>query len=310
MATSAAPGFFHEWRIDDPEKRRQDKVPFVDGALHSNLPVEYALEEKERIWPKHQGYSKPLDLLVSVGSGRQPGEIHIPRWMNFANAGEAAKAYMKKVFNTDSVWDAFTRSRNFDAGHHFRLTVDLEKRVSLDNWQEMEGLRQVVNEEYEKSKAIKAPGGLWQKIETVAYHLTAGMLFFEPESIDSRMLRSGRRQEIITGHIWCRLDTPSPAIRSLINRIEGLYHQEGSRQPTLFQLDSDWKQTLRSKEQSGQPFKVPCNLGSAEDPNVPQSVVVSLLPPQEVGPPTQVAISGFPVTFDQMKAGLKQRGVQ
>jgi patatin-like phospholipase/acyl hydrolase len=40
MATSAAPGFFHEWCIDDPEKRRQDDVPFVDGTLYSNLPVQ------------------------------------------------------------------------------------------------------------------------------------------------------------------------------------------------------------------------------------------------------------------------------
>lgn len=174
----------------------------------------------------------------------------------------------------------------------------------------MEELHQVVNEEYRKSKVTKAPGGLWQKVETVAYHVTAGMLFFEPETINSRMSHSGRRQENITGHIWCRLDTPSPANGSLIHRIEGFYHQEGSRQPTPLQLDSSWKQMMLVKERSGQPFKVPCNLGSAEDPGVPQSVVVSLRPPQEVGEPTQVAISGFPVTFDQMKAGLKQRGVQ
>jgi hypothetical protein len=310
MATSAAPGFFHEWRIDDPEKRRQDNVPFVDGALHSNLPVEYALEERERIWPKYQGYSKPLDLLVSVGSGRQPGQLHIPKWMNFANSGEAAMAYMKKVFNTDSVWESFTKSRNFSPHHHFRLTIDLEKRVGLDDWSKMKELCQAVDDAYKTSKLTRAQGGLWHEVETVAYRLTACMLFFEPESIDSQVSGAGRRYEIINGHIWCRLDTPSPAIRSLINRIEGFYHREGSRRATHLQLQNGWKQILLNRERSALPFAVPCNLGSTEDPSVLQYVIVSLRPPAEAGEPTQVEISGFPVTFDQMKAGLKQRGVQ
>jgi hypothetical protein len=41
--------------------------------------------------------------VVSVGSGRQSGEFHIPKWMSFANAGEAAKVYMKNVFDTDAI---------------------------------------------------------------------------------------------------------------------------------------------------------------------------------------------------------------
>jgi hypothetical protein len=144
--------------MDDPEKRRQDKVPFVDGALHSNLPVEYALEEKERIWPNYQGYSKSLDLLVSVGSGRQPVEFHIPKWMNFANAGEPAKVYMKTVFNTDAVWEAFIKSRNFSPGRHFRLTIDLEHRVSLDHWKKLEEVHQAVDRAYEQSKVMAVCG--------------------------------------------------------------------------------------------------------------------------------------------------------
>src|SRR5690242_5061474 len=99
MATSAAPGYFHEWRIDDPENRRKDQVPFVDGALHSNLPAECALDERDRIWPAHQGYKKPLDILVSVGTGKQPKNFTIPGWMNFVGVGDVAAEYHNNIIN-------------------------------------------------------------------------------------------------------------------------------------------------------------------------------------------------------------------
>lgn len=311
MATSAAPGFFHEWRIDDPENRKRYQVPFVDGALHSNLPVKTALEEKERIWPKQQSYTKPLDLLLSVGTGSQPPEeFKIPNWMNVANVGEAAMVYMKQIVNTDNVWDSFIKTTNtVDPGHYFRLTIGLKEKVPLDNWEQMESLCRLVDSTYEESRKSLVPGSLFYTIDKIAYHLVASMLFYEPEGI-LRLPAAGRRVEVISGNIWCRLGSSDTAMRKLLNRIEGFYLQEHSRQPTPLQLNHDWKNVLLKRIIRSEPFSVPCKIGSTEDSSIMQTLAVKLHPPAESGMPVFVPISGFPTTFNQLRAGLKQRGIQ
>jgi hypothetical protein len=65
----------------------------------------------------------------------------------------------------------------------------------------MEEVHQAGDRAYEQSKVAKVPGGLWQEFETVAYHLTVQMLFYVPETINSQILHSGYRHEIITGYI-------------------------------------------------------------------------------------------------------------
>lgn len=47
MATSAAPGYFNPWRIDDPALPRVQQKQFADGALRANMPLDNALQEKE-----------------------------------------------------------------------------------------------------------------------------------------------------------------------------------------------------------------------------------------------------------------------
>ncbi|OAP64551.1 hypothetical protein AYL99_00523 [Fonsecaea erecta] len=311
MATSAAPGFFREWRIDDPENRRQGQVPFRDGALHSNLPVQCALEERDRIWPAHKGYKKPLDILVSLGTGKQLKDVKVPGWMEFAGVADIAAAYYKNVVNTDTVWEAFAKSqsKNFSPHHHFRLTVNLEEPVGLDDWDKMQDLVEKVDKVYAASEKSKDPAGLWNQVETVAYKLTASLLFFEPERCESLHVR-GRGREEISGHILCRLQTPSAAIRNLIYRIEGFYHQTAQRHETAIPLRRDWRDALLLAERTNQPFSIPCRLDDTEGDTVPQSLLVKLKPPSEAGQAVSWPISGFPVTHKELKAGMLQRGIQ
>lgn len=311
MATSAAPPYFHEWRIDDPENRRLGQVPFADGALHSNLPVECALEEQDRIWPEHQGYKKPLDIMVSVGTGKQPGNFKLPRWMDFAGTGELASAYVKNVFDTDRVWDTFSKSRLYSRSRHFRLTVELEKNVDLDEWDKMPHLYERVNQVYLESKRTKEPLGLWNQIENVAYQLTASLLFFEPRECEMQPSGPDRRRETVTGHIWCRLQTDNPAVRTLIDRIDGFYHREERHSnATRMQLEWNWKQKLMHQQRNGEPLELRCGLDGGTDANALQYVFVSLKPPREAGESRLVPISGFPISYNKIRAGMKQRGVQ
>ncbi|EXJ60918.1 hypothetical protein A1O7_05071 [Cladophialophora yegresii CBS 114405] len=313
MATSAAPGYFHEWRIDDVENRKQHRVPFRDGALHSNLPVQCALEEQDRIWPAHKDYKKPLDILVSLGTGKPLKETKIPRWLEFAGVGDIAAAYYKNVINTDAVWDAFVNSQrsNYSPGRHFRLTIDLEERVGLDEWDKMHNLYDKVGQLYHSS--FRASTGLWKKIDDIAYKLTASLLFFEPDKCEPVPARGQAAQgrEQISGTILCRLQTPSPALRTLIRRIEGFYHHAASRHvDTQLQLPRDWKTVALHAEQNGQPFGIPCRLDNAEGAAVRQSLLVKLKPPGEAGEGSLEPISGFPITFQELKAGMLQRGVK
>ncbi|OQU96994.1 hypothetical protein CLAIMM_02999 [Cladophialophora immunda] len=311
MATSAAPGYFREWRIDDPENRRQGQVPFRDGALHSNLPVQCALEEQNRIWPAHRGYKKPLDILVSLGTGKQLKETNIPSWMKFAGLADVAAAYYKNVVNTDTVWEAFAKSqsKNFSPHRHFRLTVDLHEPVALDDWNKMRNLEEIVSKAYMASEKSKNPNGLWSQVETIAYKLTASLLFFEPDRIEYSHVRNRGREEI-RGRILCRLQTPSTAIRNLIYRIEGFYHQTENRHETAIPIRRGWKETLLQVERDNKPFEIPCGLDDTEGDTAPQSLLVKLKPPMEAGQAVSWPISGFPMTHKELKAGMLQRGIR
>ena len=71
LATSAAPFYFK------PFVKEETGKDYVDGALHSNMPVSYALAEMRNIWPE-LGKCNP-DILLSVGTGIQDKEVVFPR---------------------------------------------------------------------------------------------------------------------------------------------------------------------------------------------------------------------------------------
>lgn len=200
MATSAAPGFFQKWLIGTPAK------PYVDGALLENMPVKYALDEKDKIWPPHKRH-RPLDTLVSVGTGVQLRSSGLPGWLDIASIGEVAKAYYDNVIDAQQVWKKFTESSRYDPGKHIRLNVALEgHNVELDDWLQMDRLINIVNTSYDQG--ITAPL-LAHEVEKVAYKLTANLLFFEPDTPHNRTYEQKGFQhlEVLRGCIWCPLST-------------------------------------------------------------------------------------------------------
>jgi hypothetical protein len=301
MATSAAPGFFQKWLIGTPPK------PYTDGALRLNLPVDYALEEKDRIWPPDKDH-RPLDTLVSVGTGVQVSGFNLPGWLDVAGVGELAKAYYDNVIDTRAVWKKFTESSNYDAEVHHRLNVPLEENVELDDWASMTKLIKLVDTSYHQMST--APS-LAYEIEKVAYRLTASLLFFEPDPPTARNpiydQRGLQHLEEIRGHIWCRLEQGSRPFSALIHRIDTFWRKEGTDPWTPVQLAPDWKSRI---DVQGKAFSLRCTI-STRHPEKLQTLAVRLHPPHYTSTARWLAIlpseertpiSGFPITFTQLKA--------
>lgn len=303
MATSAAPGYFHNWRVGKVQK------PFVDGALHSNLPVQYALDEKEKIWPS-QTHHKLLDALVSVGTGIQEKDFHIPKWLDFASTGEIAKSYHDNIVDTNKVWKRFQQSDKYNAAQHHRLNVHLgTEKIGLDDWQHMQRLLNIADAEY---NGLSSQGpyteSLAYRIEAVANRLVASLLFFEPSELRDRLPPGqwpGQTPQSIPGHILCRLEHGSKAHGLLLHRITNFFHCEADRPPTAIRLPLQWR--ARALDSSGR-FAIPCTISSTTDQSTLQSLAVTLEPPS--GSIEQkrrwfnhnmTPISGFPTTFRQLQ---------
>jgi hypothetical protein len=301
LATSAAPGFFRKWKIGAPPK------PFVDGALHSNLPAPFALEEMERIWPRRSS-PKVLDTLVTVGTGIQGQSFSLPNWLDVASLGEVAAAFYYNTVDTESTWVRFQGSQAFDPSRHHRLNVDIKgDHVGLDRWDKMPKLRSLVNDEY-----YNLQSGLAVAIERVSYKLAASLLYFEPESSSSRdhspHSKSPNRREEVRGQIWCRLPRESNELRRLVQRISGFYRREthlNVDQPWMpIRMDENWKSQIISGRDH---FVVPCVVSTLR-PDSLQTIAVELNPPSRSREANleplgreKVPISGFPVSFRDLQ---------
>lgn len=306
MATSAAPGFFRKWMIGDPPK------PYVDGALLSNLPVTYALDEKERIWPTRTEHNyRQLDALVSVGTGIQDHGFHLPGWLDVASIGEVAQAYFDNIVDTQAVWQKFRDSGRYDSERHYRLNVNLKgASVGLDGWDQMKPLIEQVDTDYHTLHRFPS---LAFDIEKVAYRLTAGLFFFEPDpQIAKNAVHEAKTTYMLDGCIWCRLEHGSEPFWSLMHRVTAFWLKEGNDPPTHIYLRPDWRSRLSV---NGNKFAVRCRI-STRDPSKLQTLSVTLGPP----PVTETArwssilethektpISGFPITFSQLQANARMK---
>lgn len=309
MATSAAPGYFHNWRVGKLQK------PFVDGALHSNLPVQYALDEKEKIWP-YQTSHRLLDALVSVGTGIQERDFQIPKWLDFASSGEVAKSYHDNIVDTNKVWKRFQQNEKYNPAKHHRLNVHLgTEKIGLDDWQQMQRLLNIADAEYIGLSSQRPPTeSLAYQIEAVANKLVATLLFFEPSDPRDRSPPGqwpGQIPKSIPGNILCRLERGSKAYGLLLHRITNFFHCEAGRPATPIRLPPHWR--ARALESNGH-FAIQCTINSTADQSTPQSLAVMLEPPP--GSTEQMRrwfnrnmtpISGFPTTFKNLQ-DISSRG--
>ena len=253
LATSAAPIYFKPLERGSPPKL------YVDGALHANLPVDYALWETQKIWPplgtrraiselqdvnnindkivtpinevrlddpqssaqrsasiniEPPAYDRevPLDVLVSIGTGKQTREDKYP---NAFEIGGLKQVYLSfiKALDTESAWEDFRRKRSYNEYRHHRLNVPLHgSYVGLDDWKAMNILNKAVQEHFQHSDEQM------NAVQDIAARVIASLLFFEPDPPDIR-LQLPDRMHRIHGQIWCRLPKESHALILLIDRI-------------------------------------------------------------------------------------------
>lgn len=319
MATAAAPLFFPPFEYTEPNSRVPFKRTFVDGALHSNSPVSFALEEKDRIWPKQRS-TMAIDFLITIGTGNQSqDDFTLPKIIDSAGSGDVAK-FFRNTVDSERAWGKFRGSTKHDQSIHYRLNISLESRVQLDHWKKMRELMNLVDSLYEDSDHQDS---LREQIEVVANRLTASLFFYEP----STLIPTKHGREYIEGRIWCRLDTPSEAFRCLISRVQGFYFHRSAYQNEnsieinfnfstgkSFQRNQPFRNIQAHILQSPQPFELPYSFEYKGDGNEKLSLLVGLTPPEGAGvnghPTPRIRISGFPTTFNEMKESLKCRGVE
>lgn len=307
MATAAAPLYFPPFVREEQGRGIPFRRSFVDGALHSNSPVEFALKEKDRIWPADR-VVKPVDILVAVGTGySENDDFHLPRFIDVAGSNEVA-LFFKNTIDSEKAWQEFcTQSSAYDPRKHHRLNIVLAQKVQLDEWRKMKSLIERVDECYNDDR----PHSLRRHIETTADQLVAALFFYEPQDIRRR-----NGQEYIAGQIWCRLDTSSEAFRFLISRVQGFYSRTHSNNanplPCTFKTgegDQYWTTIKQRYLQGRQLFALPYNIRDTGVASFSLSVVLNPVEGLQTNRSTTVFISGFPTTFNRLRSALKTRGL-
>lgn len=288
----------------------------MDGALHSNLPAPFALQEMERIWPPRTSRpSKVLDTLVTVGTGIQNEDFQIPSWLDVASLGDVAKSFYDNTVDTEKTWQKFKETMGYAPDRQFRLNVEIKgDHVALDRYDQMPMLVDLVDKEYHDPRS-----GLAVAIERAAYRLTASLLYFEPDPLSPTDLslhaRSPVRQEEIRGQIWCRLAKGSPQLKRLVHRIAGFWRREHVRNDrgfvphpwTQIRVPDNWKVGIvKYNEHFALPLAV-----RTRNPDAMQTIAIELHPPS-LHEKARFAkliddhddytpISGFPVEFRQLQ---------
>lgn len=313
MASSAAPGYFIPWRIDDQSLPRAQQKQFSDGALRANMPLGAALHEKEMIWPAVKG-PRPLDIAVSVGTGYSSSGLSLPTWLDPGNIQEVVKAYHDSILNSEKVWLAFRNDpRKYHRNFHYRVNMQLDKQYDLDNYRAMERLQTLAKDYLDSEDKM---------IIEIAFQLAASLLYFEPIE---RIRPTHNAREYIRGYIFCRLPTNSVSALKLISRIDGIYHQNRPNQPknreegfrqwrigTSRAVTRSWA-SIQNEAKEGRcaRFAVPYAIGSNDDPSAEQCVYVNLTDSEAGNTKRLCRISGFPISYDGLRKILDtRRGLQ
>jgi predicted acylesterase/phospholipase RssA len=205
LATAAAPFYFR------PFEKAETMKNYVDGALHANLPIQYALEEMANLWPNF-GSETLLDALVSVGTGIQMKDLDIPKILEIGGFKQICTNFHNNI-NTQRLWEIFVNNPSYSAElrHRIhRLNAHIENDyVALDNYKKMGAMENMVARQMDGSAS--GPSPLAMHIAKAADILTASLFFFEPDPFSladtnfggSAAAASGRCE--LKGSIRCRL---------------------------------------------------------------------------------------------------------
>jgi hypothetical protein len=232
LATSSAPFYFRKF------EKIETKKNYTDGALHANFPVQYALEEIDRVWKIPGEKKAPLDLLLTVGTGQQRREIVIPVPLRIGGF-EAVCTSFHNNLDSHRQWSEFKRvylDDNHLRSKVHRLNTCIEgDYVALDHYKKMRDI--------DKHISIQALDLDFAKtMDNLARTLIAKLFFFEPSSLyrDSGSLVS-RQNDCIQGTIRCRLARESTPLKNLVDVIDSFWYREVHTEADLNKENDQWR---------------------------------------------------------------------
>lgn len=297
LATASAPFYFR------PFEKTETGKNYVDGALHANFPVPYALDEVYRIWktPGDEAWKKPsLDVLLSVGTGQQEREIVIPVPLRIGGFEAICTTFFNNL-DSHRQWLEFQRV-HLDGGANLarkvhRLNARLEEPyVSLDNYQSMERIDRGIQADFKSGKFSS-------QMKELAGTLIASLFFFEPSAnyLNQKGIVPGLADSI-PGTIRCRLARGSHPLKHLVDKISSFAYKEIRNDAELAD-DNGWKHITFPDQQR---FEV-----RSENKWLRVKIVISPLDPVKSrqvvavtlkGASQRFPISGFPLEWHVLQA--------
>ena len=188
-----------------------------------------------------------------------------------------------------------------------RLNVDITlPYVALDKWECMSDLAAMVEEQ------IHAPRSeLARLVAGVADVLAANLFFFEPASLAAdgvapvEMRQTEPRPTFaLRGTIRCRLAKASPALKRLLSRVARFAHKQLAADGSLDSCRDGWtpipvSEGVRSRVGADDWLRVPVHALIYEEEPAKQVFALQIQGREDEEP---IPISGFPVTFTELRA--------
>lgn len=317
LATAAAPFYFR------PFKKEETSKDYVDGALHANLPIKYALEELANLWP-NSDCDTSLDVLVSVGTGIQQKELDIPSILKIGGFQQIYTNFQANL-DTDRLWRELIKNFSYPTqtrNRIQRLNAEIEgDYVALDEYKKMKAMENMVGQQLEQIDDEPSP--LATKVAKVADILIASLFFFEP---DVSKLADGKfgdpaaaRTYQLNGSIRCRLMKNSQELKRLLNIVDGFWQQEVTKRASSIKSSSieenndftriSFSNSERNRIMMGDAwFKVNCIMSTQDPIEMQQVIAITLHPTNEeekANLPEKIPISGFPISFHDLQKKAK-----
>jgi hypothetical protein len=214
--TSAAPGFFKPYNGGGG-------LEWLDGGLTHNNPVEVALEEC-KIFNEQSGGKPLIDLMLSLGTGREREERDSPALPRELALAEKAKPWLKLMYTTiqnqvrlnlrtDWRWSQTKLQQTPDIQSRMhRINPDLGYQPpTMDDVAQVEKMYNIV-------KGDSTKGALRDQILEVACNLVSHMFFFQKTKEAARP--PGSQHTSLPGVIACRIRNGNPKLNDLGNFIK------------------------------------------------------------------------------------------
>lgn len=285
LCTSAMPTYFQAFT------HNKTGTTYFDCASRIN-PIQWTMEECQKIWVPENSDSPPvmLDVLVSVGGGYCPSRKKKPK----TDQRGFILSVMDQLWNPqggEEAWVGFKNSSSYNYRVHHRLNVILDSFYPIDQPSSIAHLLKGLDDAQKSPYIYMEYTGerLREKVKKIARLLVAKLFFFHLTGI----FRNTDDQEpeahyILKGKILCRLRKNEEALKTLVKRINHFSIVEDGQRRVAIEVS---KRT-RDAVNRGYEFEI----SLAINPVRPSSLLEIFVTMKPTGSTQQlrVPISGFP----------------